>query len=69
MITLKDCVDTCYENKEFVKEFNRLFGTNIRNYSKKVSKNKRREDLKEFIKNVDILIYQPLKGAKWLKLQ
>lgn len=30
LITLKTCVDVCYSNDEFIKEFNKLNGANLK---------------------------------------
>ncbi|MFY4844603.1 hypothetical protein ACOTVP_08700 [Aliarcobacter butzleri] len=60
-MTLQDCVNTCYENDEFVKEFNRLHGTNLKTTGNvKQDEKELKKSLKKFVQTVNILIYQPL---------
>ena len=64
-ISLEDCVNECYKNEDFVKEFNRLNNSNLKSsnsfYSQiDIATGKRKEDLLTFIKIVDQTVFQPL---------
>ena len=68
-ITLENCVMECYNNKDFVKEFNRLNGSLLRSKS---SINKQINDVTEddmlmFIKVVEKTIFEPLKRSEVYK--
>lgn len=65
VITLEECVNECYKNNEFVKEFNRLNKSNLKSsngFYVQIDKvtGKRKDDLLQFIKVVDTTIFQPL---------
>ena len=65
VITLEDCVNECYKNNEFVREFNRLNKSNLKSsngFYAQIDKvtGKRKDDLLQFIKVVDATIFQPL---------
>lgn len=65
VITLEDCVNECYKNNEFVKEFNRLNNSNLKCSNSfytqiDIATGKTKDDLKKFVEVVDLTIYQPL---------
>lgn len=65
VITLEDCVNECYKNNEFIKEFNRLNKSNLKCsngfYTEiDIATGKMKDDLTKFVEVVDLTIYQPL---------
>lgn len=64
-ITLDKCVDECYNNDEFLKEFNRLNNASLKNKNMlqneiDIATGKKHDDLKKFIQLIDLTVYQPL---------
>ena len=69
-ITLKDCVNECYENEEFVAQFNRLNNANLKcsnSFYNEIdfATGKRKNDLLKFIEVVDTFIYKPLLNTQY----
>ena len=65
LVTLKQCVNECYSNDEFVKEFNRLNNASLKNdkgfYNLiDVSTGKNKDDLLAFVRLVDVTVYMEL---------
>ena len=68
-ITLEDCVNQCYSNDSFIKEFNRLNNATLKTsnhfYNEiDIATGKRKEDLEKFVQVVDLTVYQPLLNRK-----
>lgn len=65
-ITLENCVNECYANDDFIKEFNRLNNSHLKTRRNPIgfeidnATGKTNDDLTKFVELVDLTVYQPL---------
>ncbi|KAB7891349.1 hypothetical protein [Poseidonibacter ostreae] len=70
VVTLEACVMACYQNDDFVREFNRLNNTDIKKNTTPIDKaideatGKNKEELELFVEIVDKTVYRTFLSLK-----